>query len=66
MASLKLLPPSGVKKEIINTGYYLRKYSHPKKFQDFNRVLAYGLYVSAAVLYQLSYEDPYIGSRPIC
>ena len=25
-----------------------------------------GLYVSATVLYQLSYEDPYTGSRPIC
>ena len=25
-----------------------------------------GLCVSAAVLYQLSYEDPYVGSRPIC
>ena len=26
----------------------------------------HGLYVSAAVLYQLSYEGPYIESRPIC
>ena len=24
------------------------------------------IYVSAAVLYHLSYEDPHIGSRPIC
>ena len=24
------------------------------------------IFVRAAVLYQLSYEDPYIGSRPIC
>ena len=41
---------------------------NPKTFQDFNGILTYGLCVSAAVLYQLSYEDPYIGSasRPIC
>ena len=25
-----------------------------------------GLCVSTAVLYHLSYEDPYIGSRPFC
>ena len=35
---------------------------NPKtKFRDFNGIRNYGLYVS-----QLSYEDPYIGSRPIC
>ena len=33
------------------------------KFQDFNWIRTY---VSAAVLYQLSYEDAYIMRRPIC
>ena len=28
--------------------------------------ITHGLYVSTTVLYQLSYEDPYTGSRPIC
>ena len=36
-----------------------------KKFGDFNGIQIHGLCVSAAVLYKLSYEDPYIGSRPI-
>ena len=36
------------------------------KFRDFNRIGTHSLCISAAVLYQLSYEDPYIGSRPIC
>ena len=35
-----------------------------KKFPDFDEIRAHGLWVNAAVLYQLSYEDPYIGSRP--
>ena len=37
-----------------------------KCFRGFNRIQTHGLYVSAAVLYQLSYEDQYVGSRPIC
>ena len=38
----------------------------PKKcFQGFNGIRARGLCVSAAVLHQRSYEDPYVGSRPI-
>ena len=37
-----------------------------EKFGDFNGIWTCGLCVSAAVLYQLSYEDPYIGSRQIC
>ena len=37
-----------------------------KKFRDFNRIGTHSFCISAAVLYQLSYEDPYIGSRPIC
>ena len=37
-----------------------------KKFREFNKIRTLGLCVSAAVLYQLSYEDPYIGSGPIC
>ena len=37
-----------------------------KKFRHLNRIRTHGLCVSAAVLYHLSYEDPYIGSRPIC
>ena len=36
-----------------------------KVFQDFNEIRTRGLCVRAAVLYQLSYEDPYTGSRPI-
>ena len=36
-----------------------------KKIRDFKGIRTHGLYVSAAVLYHLSYEDPYIGSRPI-
>ena len=36
-----------------------------KKFQLFNGIRTYGLCVCAAVPYQLSYEDPHIGSRPI-
>ena len=31
-----------------------------------NGIRTHGRYVSAAVLYHLSYEDPYIRSRPIC
>ena len=34
--------------------------------RDFNGILTHGVCVSTAVLYQLSYEDPCIGSRPIC
>ena len=37
-----------------------------KKISDFNGIQSHGLCVRAAMLYQLSYEDPYIGSRPIC
>ena len=37
-----------------------------KKNLDFKGIQTHGLCVRAAVLYQLSYEDPYIGSRPIC
>ena len=37
-----------------------------KEFRDFNGIQTHSLCVSAAVLYQLSYEDPCIGSRPIC
>ena len=36
-----------------------------KKFRDLNVIPTHGLYVSAAVLYQLSYEDPYTEGRPI-
>ena len=37
-----------------------------KKFRDFNGVRTQGLCVSTAVLYHLSYENPYNGSRLIC
>ena len=41
--------------------------SKPEKcFRGFNGIRTHGLCVSAAVLHQLSYEDPYVGSRPIC
>ena len=40
---------------------------NPEKcFRGFNRIPTHGLCVSAAVLHQLSNEDPYVGSRPIC
>ena len=35
-------------------------FSPKKKFQGFNGIRSYGLCVSVAVLYQLSYEDPYL------
>ena len=60
MASLKLLPPSGVKKEIINTGYFFEEIQSPQKISGLQQGLAHGLYISATVLYQLSYEDPNI------
>ena len=41
------------------------KFKPEKKFLGFNGIWTHGLCVSTAVLYQLSYEDPYIGSRPI-
>ena len=34
-----------------------------KKNRDFNGIRTYGLYDSAAVLYQLGYEDPYTERR---
>ena len=39
---------------------------YPTNFRDFNRIWTLGICVNAAVLYQLSYEDPHIASRPIC
>ena len=33
---------------------------NPKTFRDFNGIQTHGLCVSAAVLYHLSYEDPYM------
>ena len=41
---------------------------NPKNFRTSTRFepMPNGLCVSAAVLYQLSYEDPYIGSSPVC
>ena len=38
----------------------------PQKISGLQQGLAHGLYISATVLYQLSYEDPNIWSRPIC
>ena len=37
-----------------------------EKIWDFNGVRTHDLCVSTAVLYQLSHEDPYTGSRPFC
>ena len=37
-----------------------------KCFRDFNGIRTHGLCVSAVVPHQLSYEDPYVRSRPIC
>ena len=63
---------------ILNLKYEMKKWSSqlwlrfkqsqskPEKcFRGFNGIRTHGLCVSAAVLHQLSYEDPYIGSRPI-
>ena len=36
-----------------------------KNFQGFNGILTHGLCVSAAVFYRLSYEDQWVGSRPV-
>ena len=44
----------------------LSKQTWKKKFRHLNRIRTHGFCVSAAVLYHLSYEDPYIESRPIC
>ena len=41
------------------------KFKPGKNFQGFSRIRTNDLCVSAAVLYQLSYEDPYVGNRPI-
>ena len=41
------------------------KFKPEKKNFGFNGIRTHGLCVSAAVLYQLSYEDPYIGLLPI-
>ena len=37
-----------------------------QKFWYFNVIRRHGLCVSTVVLYKLSYEDLFIGSRPIC
>ena len=37
-----------------------------KKCRNFNGIQTCGICVSAAMFYQLSYEDPDMGSRPIC
>ena len=37
-----------------------------KQFWYFNVIRRHGLCVSTVVLYKLSYEDLFIGSRPIC
>ena len=37
-----------------------------KCYRGFNGIQIHGFCISAAVLYQLSYEDPYVGSKPIC
>ena len=39
--------------------------SRKKEFRGFNRIRTLGLCVRAALLYQLSYEDPYMENRPI-
>ena len=39
---------------------------NPKKFGGFNGSRTHGFCVRAKELYLLSYEDPYIRSRPIC
>ena len=41
------------------------KIARKKVFRGFNGIQTRGLCISAAVLYQLSYEDPYTRSRPI-
>ena len=39
---------------------------NPPKIRNFSGIRTHDLCVSSAVLYQLSYEDQYIGSGPIC
>ena len=38
----------------------------PKKLEGFNGIWTHAFCLSAAVLYQLSYGNPYIWSQPIC
>ena len=46
--------------------WFKQSQSKPEKcFRGFNGIRTHALCVSAAVLHQLSYEDPYVGSRPI-
>ena len=39
--------------------------SDHRSLRSFNGIQTHGLCISAEVLHQLSYEDPYVGSRPI-
>ena len=43
----------------------LQSLARKRKIQDFNGIRNHGLSVSAVELYQLSYEDPYVGNRQI-
>ena len=43
----------------------LSKIARKKVFRGFNGIRTRGLCVRSAVLYQLSYEDPYTRGRPI-
>ena len=45
--------------------YAIAKIARKKDFRGFNGIRTRGLCVSAAVLSQLSYEDPYTGGWPI-
>ena len=43
----------------------VKKLEKKKKIQDFNGVWTYDLAITDAMLYQLSYEAPDVGSRSI-
>ena len=48
-----------------NVSNLLQILAQKEKIQIFNRIVTHGLCISASVLYQLSYEDPDVGSRPV-
>ena len=45
--------------------YAIAKFSSKTNFQGFNGTRTHSLGGSAVVPYQLSYEDPYVGGRPM-
>ena len=52
--------------QILNEDLIIKQLQiNPKKIREFNRIWTHGLCIGAAVLSPMSYEDPYLGSRPM-